>query len=365
MKKGRASVPRKIRLAIAAVALAAFVLAFTGAAPACAVLAKAQFAPNLLLALAGGAGAIAAVAGILLSALLFGRIYCAVACPFGLLQDVAGLFTRTVSRPPANLPGLRHAIAGVVYAALFAGMALPFRLLDPYANAGRLFAAFGAGGAVALAVLLAFPLFRRRLFCTAVCPVGTVLGLAAKGAAFRLSLDAGCVRCGKCAKVCPAGAIDPVRGTIDNERCVRCFDCVAACPADAIRFGFAWKKRRAAESAAGSGAEGVADPGRRAFLASAGWLAAGAAAGVVLAKSPARERSGEVALATFDPERCIVFQDGAPCGRCAAACPSGAIELRKSGAPRAPRAALCLGCGACAAACPAKPPAMQVRIVSR
>lgn len=40
-----------------------------------------------------------------------------------------------------------------------------------------------------------------------------------------------CVRCGRCAGECPAGAIDPERpGETDASKCIRCMRCVARCP---------------------------------------------------------------------------------------------------------------------------------------
>lgn len=46
-----------------------------------------------------------------------------------------------------------------------------------------------------------------------------------------------CVACGCCAKVCPMGAIEVVRGVaarVDAGKCVGCGKCVAECPASVI-----------------------------------------------------------------------------------------------------------------------------------
>jgi len=46
-----------------------------------------------------------------------------------------------------------------------------------------------------------------------------------------------CKGCTKCAKLCPAGAIEGVVKepfTIDQSKCTKCFACIAACPFGAI-----------------------------------------------------------------------------------------------------------------------------------
>ena len=66
--------------------------------------------------------------------------------------------------------------------------------------------------------------------------------------------------------------------------------------------------------------------------------------------------------AQFLPKNCIVFQEGTPCGRCAKACPTRAVTLRRTGAPKL-NASLCIGCGACQRVCPAPEKAMVIREV--
>lgn len=355
-----------LRIALACASLAVFLLAFLGILPKCMAIARLQFGPALLLSAASAtAGAIATVAAIMAVSFLFGRIYCSFVCPFGLMQDAVILVSRKFSKPPANLPWLRYAVAGFVLAALFCGAPFFLRLMDPYANAGRVVAAFRFGGLAALAAIAILAVFRRRAFCTAICPVGTVLGLAAKRGLCGLRIGDACVKCGKCAKGCPTGAIDIATRAIDNERCVRCAKCISECPRDAIGYGLRHcgctaEKRRAAFSGGESGQGGGVDAARRRFIVNCGVLAAGAALGAVAAKKGLAEKTGRTGVATFDPTSCLVFQEDIQCGKCAAVCPASAIELRDNGTPRPPKPERCIGCGACQGVCPARPKAMRV-----
>ena len=263
-----------LRIAAAAVVLILTGIAFYGGSGAVAGIFHFQFAPALMRCFAAfSAGALATVLAILVLTLLFGRIYCSMFCPFGILQDLILIFSRKKSRVIPNLPRLRYAVAGIVFGLLFCGWSAGLLLLDPYTNFGRIAGAFTSGGFVPLVIIFALVLWKRRIYCTAICPVGTLLGLTAKFSVFRPLIQKGCVKCGKCARLCPAGCIDVKSGTIDSERCLRCMNCIAGCPLGKIRF-----ERKKSE-------EIPVDESRRAFLVNGGVLLAGLAAGALLART--------------------------------------------------------------------------------
>lgn len=82
-----------------------------------------------------------------------------------------------------------------------------------------------------------------RLFCKVLCPLGAIYGLLNKVSFYRLTVDENkCIRCGKCAAVCPMD-VDPVKDPQSIE-CIRCGKCAAACPTGAIRIGFGVFARR-------------------------------------------------------------------------------------------------------------------------
>ena len=377
-------------------------------------------------------GSLVTTVVIALLTFLFGRFYCACLCPLGILQDIFGFLSRRQARPAANFSKTRYAIAGLVFSAMVAGWTTGFKLLDPYTNFGRICASFLIGGFVPFLVIAVLAVWKKRIFCNSICPVGTLLGLLARHGLVRLAIGEQCVKCGQCVRNCPSGCLDLTNGLLDNERCVRCLNCLSVCPLHAIRFTL-YSKAKPNEP----------DLSRRQFLSRCASLVVGAVAGVTLARTgllrlaeKARQfpilppgadslerflakctgcqictancpggvivpgkggmgpvsldfsrgfclydchrcgqvcptgairpltleqkRQTKIAVATFDPRHCLVFQEGVPCGHCSQVCPTKAITLRKNGAPRAPKPDMCIGCGACQNVCPAEPKAMTV-----
>ncbi|MGI5868429.1 MAG: 4Fe-4S binding protein [Kiritimatiellia bacterium] len=281
--------PRRIRIAAALAVFALVALGFAGKLPL-----PPQLGPAILrVAATGAATAAAVVAVFVLLTLLFGRFYCAALCPLGILQDFIGWASRRKGKraPRKNLKTLRYTLLAATAGLIAAGWTLPAKLLEPFSVFGRFHAGFAmpvfakfvrkhgirvidgdcaataagiAVGAGVLVVLILLVVWKRRLYCTSICPVGSLLGLFAKVGVFHMDIDESCIHCGKCAAVCPAGCIDPKAGTLDNERCLRCMNCVAVCPRQAVT----WSRRRVADKAASRRpAEAPAREPRRRFLA--------------------------------------------------------------------------------------------------
>lgn len=274
MKWNRIFSWRHLRIIAAFLFLTGFVFAFyCGGLPG-KILPHLQFGPAVLsLFAAFSTGAFCTMLGILLSAFLFGRFYCAFFCPFGIFQDIIAFLSRRKSRMQSSHAAIRYAVCGIVFGLLTFGCAGGFFLLDPYSNSGRILASFSIGSAIPLLAIIILSVWRKRIYCTTICPVGTVLGLASRFSLFRMMVKGKCVRCGKCVSVCPSGCIDIEKGIIDNERCVRCMNCVSICPLHSIRLSLPEKK------------EPAMDLSRRRFLVNGGILIAGFAAGAVLMKS--------------------------------------------------------------------------------
>ncbi len=184
---------------------------------------------------------------------LFGRVYCSTACPLGTLQDI---IARLRKRPfgyfyADPVKGVRRLFVGVMVVSVLLGLwriAEAFNPGEGYARIVRAAmipwvrgAAYGLGtlaGAVAtLAVCAVLALWRGRLLCNTLCPLGTVLGAFSRQSLFKIDINTDmCVGCGNCTASCKAQCIDPRAHTVDFSRCVVCFDCMAKCPNDAIKM---------------------------------------------------------------------------------------------------------------------------------
>lgn len=271
---------KKIRIVLAAlffVAVSLLFLDFTGAVRAwLGWTAKVQFLPALF------AANFAVVAALVLLTLLFGRIYCSVVCPLGVLQDV---FFKLADRRKRNRMKytkpktyLRIGFLALFAAAVAAGFVSAASLIAPYSAYGRiaanLFAPIWVAGnnvlaflashadsyafysvdvwfkgigvfavAVATFMVVGFLAWRGgRTYCNTVCPVGTVLGLFSKFALFRPVIDTSkCNSCGLCARNCKAQCINSEEHKIDYSRCVDCFDCIGKCRQSAISYSFGYR----------------------------------------------------------------------------------------------------------------------------
>ena len=289
MKK-KNNMPRRIRIGVAAIVFILICLAFIGLLPQAAALLKIQAAPSLMKTIAAfSVGALVTCIVILLVTFLFGRFYCSVVCPLGIAQDIAAFIFRRKGKPLSpHLAFLRAICLGIAIGFLAIGWTLGFKMLDPYSNFGRPFAAwnqpkaavvekadetvaekeddddseeeeisvaaptdvaesncskgcilssYGIGAILPVIVIIGVAIWRKRLFCNAICPVGTTLGIVSRIGLFKLSITEKCIKCGRCVKACNAGCIDIDHRNLDNARCVRCLNCLAVCPMGAIHFG--------------------------------------------------------------------------------------------------------------------------------
>lgn len=284
MAKTKAHPLKVARVILATLFFAAIIVLLTGVAAEWAPkylgwTAKLQFLPAVL-ALSAGAFIL-----VVILTVLFGRLYCSVICPLGVMQDCVSWLGRKQKKnrysysKPKNW--LRYTVLVLFIAALVAGIGAIAALIEPYSIFGRIVNSIvspkgwvvPAVAVVTFIVIFILAWLNGRTWCNTICPVGSILGLLSRFSLFKPVIDtAKCNGCKKCARNCKAACINPEAHSIDCSRCVVCFDCLGNCKQGAItyRLSFPVKKSAPAKSA-------DADLSRRAFLAGS-LLAVGTAA---------------------------------------------------------------------------------------
>lgn len=381
-----------LRLLFALIFFFLFCLLASGLTPRISFLAKLQFIPAFLNMIAGISAASALIVGAwLLVTWLTGRWYCAVFCPLGVLIDLLDLIPfpkKKAVKKDWSLCQWTIALAG--FSMAVCGVNYIFMLLDPYSNflaaAGMLTSDFNIGMLIPLMAIVILTIWKRRFFCTAICPAGGCFNLISRHSALTLELKDNCVKCRKCEKACPAGCIDIDSGKIDNGRCIRCMKCFDQCALAALGFRFSV-----------SGTAPRENPERREFIKRSSVAIGGAVAGGIMLKlgmekfAPAQPFSqilppgaGDIKRFTEKCTSCLICVSNCPadiirparggdgpvsldyaanfcqwnCNMCSNSCPTGAIrelvleEKQRTQIALAEIAGSCIGCSKCVPECP-------------
>lgn len=354
---------RKTRIILAAIFYAGITLLFldfTGTLHAwLGWMAKVQLLPAILALNVGVVGVLAVLT------LLFGRVYCSVICPLGVMQDMfAWLGKRAKKNRYSYSPAkswLRYGMLVVFIASLVMGGGVLAKLLAPYSAYGRIannllaplwqwgnnglaYLAEQAGsyafyetevwiksgvtlGVAIITLLIIGALAWRggRTWCNTICPVGTVLGGISRFSWLKPVIDTGkCNGCSLCARNCKAACINSKEHSIDYSRCVACMDCVESCKRGAISYTHRTSKTASAEEAKPT------DTSRRTFLTTTALVATTAAI-------KAQEKKVDGGLA--------VIEDKVKPERQTHLVPPGALSARHF-------AQHCTACQLCVSVCP-------------
>lgn len=258
-------------------------------------MAKVQFLPAVL------AMNFVVVILLVLLTLIFGRVYCSIICPLGVMQDIFAWYGKKVrknrySYSPAK-SWLRYTVLALFVASLVLGSGILAHLIAPYSAYGRIASSLLApvwqlgnnvlayfaelansyafyetevwikstltlGIAIATLFVTAILAWRGgRTYCNTICPVGTVLGFLSRFSWLRPVIDTDkCIDCGLCAKNCKSSCINIPEHKIDYSRCVACMDCIGKCKKGAIRYAHSPSQPIAQDTT-----DSVSDS-RRAFL---------------------------------------------------------------------------------------------------
>lgn len=356
---------RKVRITLAAIVFVLITLLFLDVTGTLhqwlGWLAKIQFLPALL--------AMNVVVVILLLALtlIFGRIYCSVICPLGIMQDVISWIHGKQKKNRFSFSKekkwLRYTMLVLFVIAFIAGVHSLVALLAPYSSYGRivtnLFKPIYEGGnnvlasiaehfnsysfyhvdvwikslrtfiiaAVTFVVLFVLAWRNGRTYCNTICPVGTFLSFFARFSWMKINFDEEkCKNCGKCSRNCKAACIDYKNHTVDYSRCVACGNCLGQCHFGALHYEHPKKVKKASTT---EGKESV-DSARRSFL-----LGATLASSAVLLAQEKKKVDGGLAK----------IEDKVAPTRNTHITPPGSLSAKNM-------ASKCTGCQLCVSQCP-------------
>ena len=218
---------------------------------------------------------------------IFGRVYCSIICPLGILQDVIAWLSRRPRRRRRNPYSyshekrwLRYGVLGIFIIVLLAGFTSAAALIEPYSAYGRIannilqpIWMWGNNGLAYLAeradsyafyntevwlkslptfiialatliILIVLAMKGGRTYCNTICPVGTLLSFVSRFSLFRIQIDESkCNGCKQCARHCKSSCIDAKQHKVDLSRCVVCMDCIDHCNQKAISYRPFWRKK--------------------------------------------------------------------------------------------------------------------------
>ncbi len=330
-------------------------------------MAKIQLLPALL--------AINIIVVLLLIALtlVFGRIYCSVICPMGVMQDcftwLGNRFKRNRFQYRRPMQWLRWVVLALFVVLMVLGINALAVLIAPYSAYGRIAASIfqpiylwinnqladwaehaesynfytvdtwiksGITFLVATITLIVIGVLSftsGRTWCNTICPVGTILGTLSRFSILKPVINTNkCAGCKKCERNCKAHCINIENKHIDYSRCVACFDCIDNCAKGAVEY------RRLHKANATVTDNNPKDEDRRKFLATTAIVGAASLLQAEEAKvdgglaiiedkqipirTTAIKPAGAVSLKHFE-------QHCTSCQLCVAECPNGVLRPSK------------------------------------
>ena len=311
---------RKIRIILAAVMFIGITwlfLDFTGTAHH-----LVGWMPKIQLLEALLASSVLIVVALTILTLIFGRMYCSVICPLGIMMDIFGWLGKKAKKNrytfSKEVKWLRYPMLVVFLVAHLAGLAVVVQLLAPYSTFGLIatnllqpiyqtgnnvlayfaeqmdsYAFYHSEAwlrsvaslviAIVMLIVIAVLAWRNgRTWCNTICPVGTLLSLISRFSLLKIHFDTEkCRNCSFCSKNCKAACIDYKTHTVDASRCVVCGNCIESCKFGALKYARTTSITSTTSQTSETSTTSETSPengGRRAFLISSALLTTAALA---------------------------------------------------------------------------------------
>ena len=243
------------------------------------------------------------IAALILLTLIFGRMYCSVICPLGVMQDIIAWFGKKARKNRYSYSKAKHGLRVLFFTlmlmSIVLGVSVIVQLLAPYSAFGRiatnLLQPLYIGGnnmlatiaeasdsylfyhhevwmrslvsliiaAATFGILFLLAWRNGRTWCNTICPVGTVLSFFSRFSWLKIHFDNDkCRNCSLCSKNCKSACIDYKNHTVDYSRCVVCANCIESCKFGALRYGRSTQNNQNTQSTQNDST----DSSRRAFL---------------------------------------------------------------------------------------------------
>ena len=185
---------------------------------------------------------------LLLTTIIFGRIFCGYACPLGALQEIGSnlkfkseMKSQKKVKNKIELPkkavflirwgffGLM-VLLGVIWGIALLQVANPFLGFSVFRNSLGVMIIIPV---IILTAVLVSSLFVYRPWCRLLCPFGTLASVTSRFSIYKYRRTEKCNDCELCEKICPTA--EAGRESTKSE-CYFCNRCVDICPQDAIEL---------------------------------------------------------------------------------------------------------------------------------
>jgi len=185
---------------------------------------------------------------LILTTLIFGRIFCGFACPVGALQELISKlkfksdfkkqksvkYKLDLSTKKANI--VRWCFFGlIILTSIIWSLAIlqfinPFLGLNYFKNPLSIILLIPL---ITLIIVAVLSIFIYRPWCRLLCPFGALASLTSRFSRYKLRRTESCTECGLCEKICPT---QEAFAYSSKSECYLCNRCVEVCPQNALKF---------------------------------------------------------------------------------------------------------------------------------